>query len=140
MYSDLVSGILKGVVAMALADGEIQQEERELLELLTERFGLEEGELTQAVGDAKSFGQEDFAKKLDHDDKVMVAQYAVMAAFADGSVQKEELNFLDELGSKLDLKNEDLRRLEGLCREFATVVKEQPVDVTKLNELLDTYC
>ena len=140
MYSKLVGGILKGVLAMALADGELQQEERELIELLTERFGLEEGELIKAVGDAKSLDKAAFEGKLDHEDKVMVAQYAVMAAFADGSVQQEELKFLDELGHKLDLKEDDLRRLEGLCREFATVVKEQPVDVSKLNEVLDAYC
>ena len=140
MYSELISGILKGVLAMALADGEIQKEERELMELLTERFGLEEGEMAQAVGDAKSFDRDLLEGKLDHEDKVMVAQYVVMAAFADGSVQKEELDFLNELGEKLSLEEDDLRRLEGLCREFATIVKERPVDVTKLNDVLDTYC
>lgn len=139
MVTQLVSGILKGVLAMSLADGELQSEEREILALLQERFGLEEGELAEAIGDARKFSPEDLRGKLDHDDRLVVAQYAVMAAAADGHVEDSEQRFLEKLELKLGLNEDDVRRLEELSRELAKITKNRPIDVEALNDALDSF-
>lgn len=136
---DVVRGILKGVLAMSLADGELQTEERELLGHLTERFGLEEGELADAVGDAKSFAPEKLRSELDEGEAKIVAQYAVMAAFADGTISDEEEAFLATVMERLGLKEAELRSLESMSRELAAVAKQWPVDVERLNEIVENY-
>ncbi len=139
MLTKLTRGILKGVIAMAMADGELQAGEREMLAFLKERFDLEDGELDEAIGDAKRLGIDELRKRLDHDDRVTVAQYAVMAAWADGHVQKKERKFLEDLEHRLGLSAADIRRLESMSRELARVASKRPVDVEALNDVLDSF-
>lgn len=136
---DLIHGILHGVLASALADGELQAEERELMRVISERFDLPEGELAAAIGDAKAGDLSHLKGKLELDDRRVVAQYAVMAAVVDGRLDSAEQKFLDELGGRLGLGADDLRSLEGLGRELAAVAKTSPIDVERLNEIVETY-
>lgn len=138
MATDLIPGILKGVLAMALADGELQEGEREVLALLQDRFSLEEGELAGAIGDARDFSPEEL-RSLDHDDRVTVAQYVVMAAWADGNVEDSEQRFLEKLELKLGLNTEDVQRLERFSADLAKVAKRRPVNIARLNEVLETW-
>ena len=134
---DVVGGILKGVLAMALSDGELQSEERALIAHLTEHFGLGEGELADAIGDAKTFDVTRSSK--DVGEAKTVAQYAVMAAFADGSISDQEEQFLASFMQKLGLKEEELRSLESLSRDLAEVARDRPVNVARLNEIVENH-
>jgi len=139
VYGSLVRGILKGVLAMALADGELQPEEQEVLQTLQERFGLQEGEIVSAIGDARKLTPEQMAAQLDHEDKVTVAQYAAMTAYADGTVQGSEDQFLEKLERRFELTPKETRRLEELCRELARVASSRPIDVEALINVTETY-
>lgn len=139
MLQPLVTGILKGVLAMELADGDLAKEERKLLSKLVDRFGLEEGELAEAVGDAKKLDAEQLRERLDHEDRVTVAQYAYMAAYADGKLDKKEARFLADLEKQLGLSAKDVKKLERLGLELAKIASKRPVNVDRLAEVVETF-
>lgn len=136
---NLIQGILQGVLFMELADGELHPDEKDLIQVIAERFDLSEEELAEAIGDARSLSVDDIRRSLDHDDRKTVVQYAVMAAYADGEMDEKEEQFLHTLEKRLGMNSEDVRELESLGRELAKAVKKRPIDLEKLNEIVESF-
>lgn len=136
---NLIQGILQGVLFMELADGELHPDEKDLIQVIAERFDLTEDELADAIGDARSLSVDDIRQSLDHEDRRTVVQYAVMAAYADGNMDAKEEKFLHELEKRLGMDAEDLRGMEELGRELAKAAKQRPIDLEKLNEIVESY-
>lgn len=135
----LIKGILQGVLAMSLCDGELQSEERELMRTLADRLALSEEDLAEALGDARSQDVDSFRNRLDHEDRKVVVQYAIMAAYADGHMDEREAQFLTHLEERFGLTKKDLRGLEKLARELKKVASHRPVDMDALNEVVETF-
>ncbi len=136
---NLVKGIFRGVLAMSLSDGELQAEERALMRTIAERFDLPEEDLAEAIGDARALDSEALRSKLDHDDRLVVAQYAVMAAYADGHVDKKEEEYLLQFEKRLGLTKEDIKGLEKLGRELSEAAKARPINLDLLNEIVESF-
>lgn len=136
---NLIQGILQGVLFMELADGELHPDEKDLIQVIAERFDLSEEELAEAIGDARSVSLDDIRQGLDHEDRKTVVQYAVMAAYADGNMDAKEEKFLHQLEKRLGMNADDLRGLEELGRELAAAVKQRPIDLEKLNEIVESF-
>ena len=136
---NLIQGILQGVLFMELADGELHPDEKDLLQVISERFDLSEDDLAEAIGDARSLSVDDIRQSLDHEDRKVVVQYAVMAAYADGNMDAKEEKFLHELEKRLGMNADDVRELEELGRELAQAAKARPIDLEKLNEIVESF-
>lgn len=136
---DLIKGILQGVLAMALCDGELQAEERELMRSMAERLNLSEEDLAEALGDARNQDVEGLRSRLDHEDKKVVLQYAVMAAYADGHLDAREAEFLTELQVRMGLSPEESRSLEELGRELKQAAQARPIDMDALHDIVEAF-
>jgi tellurite resistance protein len=136
---NLIQGILQGVLFMELADGELHPDEKDLIQVIAERFDLTEEELAEAIGDARSLSVDDIRQSLDHDDRKTVVQYAVMAAYADGNMDAKEEDFLHTLEKRLGMNAKDVRELEELGRELAKAAKKRPIDLEELNEIVESF-
>jgi tellurite resistance protein len=124
---------------MALADGELQTEERELMQVLADRFALSEEDLAEAIGDARRGDVDALKTKLDHEDQKTVLQYAVMAAFADGHMDDKERRFLEHLEERFELTKKEIRALEGLGRDLAKAARRRPIDLERLNDIVESF-
>jgi uncharacterized membrane protein YebE (DUF533 family) len=136
---ELIKGILQGVLAMSLSDGELQAGERELMRSLAERFALDEEDLAEALGDARNQDVDALHTRLDHEDQKVVLQYAVMAAYADGHMDEQEQKFLEHLEARFHLTKKEIRDLERLGRELKKAASTRPIDLDSMNEIVELF-
>lgn len=135
----LIKGILQGVLAMSLADGELHTEERELMRVLAERFDLPEEDLAEALGNARAGDVDALKNKLDHEDQKTVLQYAIMAAYADGHMDEKERQFLEHLEERFELTRKEIRALEALGRELSEAARRRPIDMDRMNDIVEAF-
>jgi uncharacterized tellurite resistance protein B-like protein len=135
----LIKGILQGVLAMSLCDGELQAEERKLLRTLAERFSLSEEDLAEALGDARTQDVDGLRTRLDHEDRKVVLQYAIMAAYADGHMDQKEQEFLSHLEARFGLTKKDIRGMERLGRELKKLASKRPIDLEAMNDAVEIF-
>ena len=111
--------LLKGLVHMIWADGKVSDDERELLGGVLNDLGLSEEEIQQvgqmmisppALGDLKK-------SVPDHASRIEIMRVLIAAAFADGSVHKKELSFLDKMAIHLEITHTELEELKASTRE-----------------------
>lgn len=107
--------LLKGLVHLIWADGEVSDDERELLGGVLIVLGLSEEEIEKvghmmtappALGDLK-------ASVPDQNSRIEIMKVLIAAAFADGNVHKKELRFLDKMAIHLDITHAELEALKA---------------------------
>ena len=115
---DYQEAMVKSLVAVAWADGKMEDEETEVIDALISAFSLE-GDDADAI--------REFAKtprtldeipltELSLHDRRMLLQHAVIVTFIDGEQSSEEAAFLDDLQQRLHLDESEAKEL----RELAT--------------------
>lgn len=115
---DYQEAMVKSLVAVAWADGKVEDEETEVIDALISAFELE-GEDAEAI--------REFAKtprtldeipltELSLHDRRMLLQHAVIVTFIDGEQSAEEVALLDDLQHRLHLDDSEAKEL----REMAT--------------------
>lgn len=114
---DYQEAMVKSLVAVAWADGKVEDEETEVIDALISAFALE-GEDADAI--------REFAKtprtldeipltELSLHDRRMLLQHAVIVTFIDGEQSTEEATLLDDLQRRLHLDDSEAKELRQLA-------------------------
>ena len=105
---------MKGLVHLIWADGEVSDDERELLGGVLSNLGLSEDEIQKVgqmmitlpeLGDLKG-------QVPDHGARLEILKVLVATAFADGKVCKKELRFLDKFAEQLEISRSELESIK----------------------------
>jgi uncharacterized membrane protein YebE (DUF533 family) len=113
--------ILKGLVAVAWADGDFADTEQQALEGLLAAFGASDAE----AGDMKEYAKtprklEDIPlKSLSSDDRRMLFSHAVLLTWVDGTQHEKEVEFLEALAKHLRLTADEKKTIETSSSERA---------------------
>ncbi len=101
--------ILKGLVAVAWADGDFADAEAQAIEGLLAAFGATDAEATDLRSYAKTPRKIDDIplKDLSSDDRRMLYSHAVLLTWVDGSQHEKEVEFLDALAKHLRLTEDE---------------------------------
>ena len=115
---DYQEAMVKSLIAVAWADGKIEDEESEVIDALIAAFELEGEDAEQIREFAKEPRTLDEIPltELSRSDRHMLIQHAVIVTFIDGEQSPEEVALLDDLESRLHLEAEEAKAL----REMAT--------------------
>ena len=95
--------ILKGLVSVAWADGQVAQEELEVIEALLDAFEATPSEATEVRTYAKEHKSLDDIPitDLSFDDRRVLLQHAVLLTYIDGEQHETEKKLLEELCERL---------------------------------------
>ena len=105
--------IVKALVSVAWADGVYAEREREMLEALLEAYAAAPAEreaLLTYAAQRRTLDDID-PQELSADDRRMLLQHAVLLAFADGDLSKEESDLLSALSAKLRIPDAEAKAL-----------------------------
>jgi uncharacterized membrane protein YebE (DUF533 family) len=113
--------ILRALVPVAWADGELHDKEKQMLDALLEAFGADDDEKKSVLSYAEK------PKKLDDidlsslsgGDRRLLLQHAVLLSFVDGTQGKEEQEFLDKLVGHLKIPAEEAKPLVDAAAQRA---------------------
>lgn len=113
--------ILKGLVAVAWADGDFADSEQQALDGLLAAFGASDDEAKDLRDYAKTPRKlEDIPlKELSSDDRRMLFSHAVLLTWVDGSQHVKEKEFLDNLAKHLRLTDDERKTIETSSSERA---------------------
>lgn len=113
--------ILKGLVAVAWADGDFADSEQQALDGLLAAFGASDEEAKDLRDYAKVPRKlEDIPlKELSSDDRRMLYSHAVLLTWVDGSQHVKEKEFLENLAKHLRLTDEEKKTIETSSSERA---------------------
>jgi uncharacterized membrane protein YebE (DUF533 family) len=113
--------ILKGLVAVAWADGDFADSEQQALDGLLAAFGASDDEAKDLKDYAKTPRKlEDIPlKELSSDDRRMLFSHAVLLTWVDGTQHVKEKEFLDNLAKHLRLTEEERKTIETSSSERA---------------------
>ncbi len=113
--------MLKGLVAVAWADGEFADAEQQALDGLLAAFGATEDEAKDLKDYAKTPRKlEDIPlKELSSDDRRMLFSHAVLLTWVDGEQHVKEKEFLDALAKYLRLTEDERKTIETASSERA---------------------
>ncbi|MBI4859033.1 MAG: TerB family tellurite resistance protein [Candidatus Riflebacteria bacterium] len=134
----IVKAIIGAVFGTALADGELQESERNVLRAIVQEMDLEEGALASSFEPGQHVGRESAAELTDVE-RNEVMRYAILAAVADGTIQQTEASFLSDLAGRLGLTEEDRARLEEFTRELFRATRRGTVDRKKARSLIERH-
>jgi uncharacterized tellurite resistance protein B-like protein len=101
---------LAWMVKMSLADGHLDDSERDLLESYATRYRIPAHRLTEFIGAAQS-NTLDIPLPADQNEARATLKSMAKAALADGKITKEEQSLLEAAGQHLGLSNQDVSLL-----------------------------
>ena len=123
--------MVKWTVAMMLADGQIDPKEQEIIYEYGLRRGVGKNQIDQIVSEIKSHQNpvEYVADSTDLPMDMDLMRMLIKVAFADGKVAKQEVEMLRYVGKRMNLSDDDVRRLlmeerMRLYRMSKAVIKE----------------
>ncbi len=105
MLDDKKKKLLRLLVALAWADGRVDQEEMEVVEAMLDAFGAEKGEgddIREWAKQPRSLDEIDVSD-ITEDDAELVLFQAVFLTFIDGEQSKEEIDLLNTFSAKIGL-------------------------------------
>lgn len=113
--------MLKGLVAVAWADGDFADAEQQALDGLLAAFGATEDEAKELKEYAKTPRKlEDIPmRELSSDDRRMLFSHAVLLTWVDGEQHVKEKEFLDALAKHLRLTDDERKTIETASSERA---------------------
>jgi tellurite resistance protein len=105
--------LLKTLVALAWADGEIDAGETEWLEKVFDSLGLSSAERDLIVAVPQALpSKEEFATVLtEEEDRLFLLRVLITMAMSDGTVAVEELDMLKEVSARLGVSDSKLEEL-----------------------------
>lgn len=106
--------IIKGLIAVAWADGVFADEEKQALDGLLAAFGASDTEAAELRSYAETPRKlEDIPlPELSADDRRMLLSHAVLLTFVDGDQADKEKAFLDALSKHLRIPAEEAKAIE----------------------------
>jgi uncharacterized membrane protein YebE (DUF533 family) len=109
--SDLA--LLRSLMTMAWADGKVTEEETALIDSLIGSFGAnaEETEALKAFASEPKTLDDVPLDELDAGARRRLLQLAVLVSFVDGEQDEKELALLDDLAQRLEIPEEERKRL-----------------------------
>ncbi len=115
--------ILKGLVAVAWADGVFADSEKQALDGLLAAFGASEEETSNIHDYAKDPKKIDDIplSDLSSDDRRMLMSHAVLLSFVDGEQAESEKEFLEALAKHLRIPKEEA---DAICAASAARAKK----------------
>ena len=128
-----ISGLtmLKWTIAMMLADGQIDPKEREIIDEYGLRRGIVKSQIDSLVQEIKSHSSpvDYVAESTDLPMELDLMRMLIQVAFADGKVAKEEIAMLRYVGKRMNLDEDQIRRMlteerMRLYRMSKAVIKE----------------
>jgi tellurite resistance protein len=116
-----VEAIVKGLVAVAWADGRIQKEEREVITRIAAAFRLSKDEVASIEEYAQTPRTLDdlTLDGLSQDDRRMLLQHALIVTYIDGELLDVEIELLDDLAARLQIDANEAQRILDLARKRA---------------------
>jgi uncharacterized membrane protein YebE (DUF533 family) len=113
--------IVKGLVAVAWADGKVCAEEQQIIDALLEAFEATPSEAREVRLFANTPRSLDDISltELSYDDRRYLLHQSVLLTFADGQQQEAELALLDELGRRLKIPAAEASLITSAATEQA---------------------
>ena len=113
--------LLKGMIQMIWADGEVDESERKILGEMLTHLGIADQDMAEVAEMMKSETQPDpealRAELDDPDDRQEMMRVLLAAALADGVIQMAELKFLNKMADVLEITSEELGDLHREAAE-----------------------
>jgi len=112
---------LKLLVAMAWADGRVDEEEMEIVEAMLDAYGADGGEAEEIREWAKrprAFEDVEVVA-LEEPDVVQALQHAVLLSYIDGEQSAKELELLDKFVDRLGMSSEAAKPIMESATAFA---------------------
>ena len=113
--------ILKSLVVVAWADGNVAEEEKEVIEALLQAFEATPSEVAlihEYAAEPKTLADIPLTD-MDGDDRRVLLQHAVLLTFIDGEQAESEKKLLGDLGEKLRIPTEERDALVSAATERA---------------------
>lgn len=113
--------ILKGLVAVAWADGRVVAEESEIMTSLLDAFGAtptERREIQLYAKDTRTLADIPI-HELSHDDRRVLLQHAVLLSFVDGAQHEREKKLIDDLCETLHIPALEAKGIVSAAEERA---------------------
>ena len=111
--------ILKGLVAVAWADGRVTAEEKEVLEALLQAFGAtasEAAEIRLFARQRRTLADVPLTE-LSYDDRRVLLQQAVVLTYIDGEQHESERQLLEELAQQLRIPASETAQLLSIAAD-----------------------
>lgn len=105
--------IVRGLIAVAWADGRVASEEHQIVDALLEAYGAtpsEAAELRAFAASPRSLNDIEL-NELGLDDRRVLLQHAVLLTFVDGEQHERERQLLEDLVAELRLNPLDAQRV-----------------------------
>jgi uncharacterized tellurite resistance protein B-like protein len=105
--------IVKALVPVAWADGEFAAQEKETLDALLDAYGASDEErasLTEYAKVKRTLDDIDL-QDLSADDRRVLFQHAVLLSFADGNQSPDEVEIIQQLGTRLRIPEREAKAL-----------------------------
>jgi tellurite resistance protein len=112
---------LKLLVAMAWADGRVDEEEMEIVEAMLDAYGADGGEAEEIREWAKrprAFEDVEMVE-LEEVDVVQALQHAVLLSYIDGEQSAKEVELLDKFVDRLGMSSEAAKPIMDSATAFA---------------------
>ncbi|MEM7606480.1 MAG: TerB family tellurite resistance protein [Myxococcota bacterium] len=124
---DYQEAMVKSLVAVAWADGRVDDNEKEVIEALIASFELEgeDADMIREYAKEKRVIDDVPLTDLSATDRRMLIQHAVILSYVDGEQSDEEKAVLDELIAKLEVPPEDAKRVVEGATERAKRLLER---------------
>jgi uncharacterized tellurite resistance protein B-like protein len=113
--------ILELLIALAWADGHVDEEEMDIVKALIDAFNTgdeEKDELIAWAGSKRTLDEVDISS-LTKSDLTLALQYGVLLAYIDGDFSQSEADVIDSLILKLGLSAEEAKPLLDSAAAFA---------------------
>ena len=113
--------IVKALVSVAWADGVFAEREREMLRALLDAYGAqpEERSAVEAYAAERRTLDDINPQDLSADDRRTLLGHAVLLAYADGNLSKEEAEILAALAAKLRIPEPEAKTLFATAADRA---------------------
>lgn len=105
----------KNLVAVSLADGFLDDDEREFLEERAEELGLPSDEVSQIMANADKL---EFVVPEDEEDREEQLADIVFMSMVDGDIEDKEYQLCLNIAERLELKKEDLDEVIALTQRL----------------------
>lgn len=105
----------KNLVAVSMADGFLDDDEKEFLEERAEEFGLPRDEVSDIVAKA---GKLEFIVPENEEDREEQLADIVFMSMVDGDIEEKEYQLCLNIAERLELKKEDLDEVIALTQRL----------------------
>jgi DnaJ-domain-containing protein 1 len=101
---------IKNLLALAKADGTVHEKEKAVIFKIGKRYGLKERQVKEIIESNEKFR---INVPNNHDDKMNVLYDLMLIVFADGVIEKKEVEFCEDVAKQFYFKKEIVKWLLG---------------------------